>query len=231
LLILQGIKNIVFVSRISDNSSMKKRLINELKNAVRADDLSALRDEYAHVPAALNVGQGISPPSVGGDLNARIAVVMQDFCSADFIDSRTDSQVAFMAEHGYCDSVKTNHHLADFLAAMGETRESVWCTNAMPFVKSGAMTAPVKARDVAYTVEKYLVPELNIVDAEVVLCLGNAAFDSLRKHYGAAKGVDSFEANGRRFVKLPHPSPLSVNRLGKQNVARMYADAANKEQQ
>lgn len=199
---------------------------------MQADDLSALRDEYTHVHDWVDGelgGIGLSPISTGSNVDAKVAIVMQDFSSADLLtEIAADPEMReYAIATGRKKGMQSNKNLDTILESMGMTTADVYMTNAMLFIKQGSVSAPVKAVDVAYSVDNYVSEELEIVDPEVVLCLGGAAFDSLRKHYGVKGGTDSFEANGRRYVKLPHPSPLSVNRVGMDNAKRMYADAVS----
>lgn len=62
-----------------------------------------------------------------------------------------------------------------------------YATDVFPFIKSGGMTASISAADLAKSAREYGLPQIGIVRPKMVLCLGSAPFNALRRAMNKAQ--------------------------------------------
>jgi hypothetical protein len=71
-----------------------------------------------------------------------------------------------------------------------------YATDLFVFVKPGNMSAPIRRKDLLYSAREYAMPQIEIVNPKIVICLGANTYNALR----SCCGTD------RRRVSLPWDS-------------------------
>jgi uracil-DNA glycosylase family 4 len=133
----------------------------------------------------------VSPYTKGAHALGGIAVVLQDWSSADVLSAGIDSEVQRL---GRTPGLRTNRTLELLLQrVLGVSLVEVYVTNIFPFVKPGGISNPVPRRDAERAAREYAQQELALVQPTVVLALGRIPESVLR-----AVGVEC--------VGLPHPA-------------------------
>ena len=116
------------------------------------------------------------------NVDADIMLVLQDWCSDEFLRKPVDPVVV---ELGHDPQLDTNTNLKSLLRAhFGIGLEQTYATNLFPFIKPGAMSANVRFADLKKAAEIYTVPEMEIVEPKLVVCLGLAVYRAIRKSLG-----------------------------------------------
>lgn len=119
----------------------------------------------------------------GNNVDAKIMVVGQDWSSTDKLGKIPPDQDS--AELGYAPRLITNINLDDLLMRhFGLLRAECYLTNLFPFVKHGKMSAKISPKDLVVCAQKLTLPEVEIVSPQIVICLGIATFNALRRATG-----------------------------------------------
>ena len=138
----------------------------------------------------------ISPYTKGAHRTGGIAIVLQDWASADGLTCGPDPDVQ---KYGRTRGLLTNRRLELALkASTGLALDQVYATNAFPFVKPGGMSSNLRIRDVIKTVEEFTKPELELAKPSIVVALGSLTYKAL-----ARAGVDA--------IPLPHPAARGMS--------------------
>jgi restriction system protein len=133
----------------------------------------------------------VSPYTKGAHKCGGIAIVLQDWASADFLAAAHDPRIAALGRDP--DRI-TNSRLEQLLRnVLGLELSAVYATNVFPFVKPCGMSAPIPQRLANRTALEFTKPELDLARPAQVLALGRVAQRALR----------SVEV---RCVDLPHPA-------------------------
>jgi restriction system protein len=171
-----------------------------------------------------------------GNLNADIMLVLQDWCSDEFLQKPVDSNLVTL---GHDPKLPTNRNLKSLLSThFGIGLEQTYTTNLFPFIKYGAMSKSVPVEDLEKAAETYTVPEIEIVEPRLVVCLGLAVYRAIRKSFGLAPAgnlemaiASPFRIGDAQFWAQSSPGALgraNRNRGGVDRVAedwRRMADA------
>ncbi len=170
------------------------------------------------------------------NLNADIMLVLQDWCSDEFLQKPVDSNLVTL---GHDPKLPTNRNLKSLLSThFGIGLEQTYTTNLFPFIKYGAMSKSVPVEDLEKAAETYTVPEIEIVEPRLVVCLGLAVYRAIRKSFGLAPAgnlemaiASPFRIGDAQFWAQSSPGALgraNRNRGGVDRVAedwRRMADA------
>lgn len=133
----------------------------------------------------------ISPYTKGANRRGGVAIVLQDWASAEGLPREPDPEIQAL---GRKPSLKTNQMLRDLLLrVLGRSMSEVYATNAFPFVKLGTMSSRLSQPLVNAAAQHFLRQELDLAEPKIILALGRVAHRSL-------------VAISRPFVKLPHPA-------------------------
>lgn len=176
----------------------------------------------------------VSPLSIrAGNLDASVMILAQDWDSADSM-AVAPSRPAI----GYDPELPTNVSLDRLLLAHFELRrDQVFATNLFPFVKPGAMSANIPHRDLVRAAREYAIPQIEIVQPRLVICLGLATFNAVRVAAGlprvgnlAAAIEQPFEMKAGDVTTLvccqSHPGALGKMNRNRGGVDRVSADWA-----
>ena len=115
------------------------------------------------------------------NVNSSLMIVGQDWAS--------DTWLSACPEHVLLEGrdirLPTNKRLDYFLLhSFGMRFDECYATNLFPFIKTGAMSTPIKSKHYMHTAEKYLIPQIKIVQPSLVICLGSAVFANLLRVAG-----------------------------------------------
>jgi uracil-DNA glycosylase len=127
--------------------------------------------------------EAVSPYTrTAGNVDAMIFLLLQDWCSHDFLSLPFNRE---LAQHGQLPRLPTNMALRRLLRDTFDVGlEDVYGTNLFPFIKPGAMDTKIPARDLQRAANEFAVPQIEIVEPALVLCLGAATFNALRATCG-----------------------------------------------
>jgi len=124
--------------------------------------------------------------------------------------------------HGYDPDAVTNINLQRLLKEhLGKEFSDVYATNAFPFIKPGGISAPIPAAHMRLAVKEFLLPQIEIVEPQIVICLGLSVFNALRESCGhnrlrtlddAVKSPFQFRAS--RIVAVAHTGTNNRKRRG-----------------
>lgn len=133
----------------------------------------------------------VSPYTKGACAGGGVAVVLQDWASADGLSGPPKAEIQL---HGRMPALLTNRRLETLLEkVLGLGLSDVYATNVFPFVKRGGMSAPIRSPEVLRYARQFAVRELQLAEPVVVLALGAVAHATLN-------------ACGVKNVALPHPA-------------------------
>lgn len=114
-----------------------------------------------------------------GNVDAEVMVMLQDWSSDLRLSGPFDQEAA---ELGYTPGLPTNRHLSALLRENFQLPLSaVYATNLFPFIKRGALSAGIPAKDLVRAAREFAVPQIDIVRPRLVICLGLRTFNALRQ--------------------------------------------------
>lgn len=184
-------------------TATKKAALLALAERRRRDPLLGYSRSYAHLA---DVGCDcdhvvpwtISAPNVDADL----MLIAQDWASKDFIDGLSPAERTEQRATGQISDLPTNRRLKDkVLPRFGVTFEGTYATDAFAFVKHGPMNAYIPPADLVRSALAYALPQIAIVRPKMVLCLGSATFNAVRRAVLDARGRPG-HAGERAWVRL-----------------------------
>ena len=164
----------------------------------------------------------ISPYTKGAHALGGIAVVLQDWLSADTLASPSHPRPDIQ-ELGRDATRDTNKNLQKLLSRVfGLSIGDVYVTNAFPFIKLGANDANVSQALMDQTARDFAKQELEIVAPKVVMAMGRkshtaltrAGIDCFHVSHPAARGMklDAREEEWRRTLPTELVEELYVGR-------------------
>lgn len=134
----------------------------------------------------------VSPYTKGANKCGGVALVLQDWVSADGLDKSIYK--ADIQSCGRTPKLLTNKRLESLLnRVFGLSLCDVYATNTFPFVKAGDMSATPPMSDVREAVHRFAVQELKLAEPTAVLALGAVAHAALRECRVPC-------------IRLPHPA-------------------------
>lgn len=107
--------------------------------------------------------------------NSSVMIIAQDWTSEESVQKPSK-----YLELGYNPELPTNINLQNLLAAnFGLDFTDIYATNLFVFVKPGNLSSRIPSKDMLYSAKKYTLAEIEIVQPEIVICLGSATFNAL----------------------------------------------------
>ena len=163
------------------------------------------------------------------NLDADVMLVLQDWCSDEFLRKPVDPEVVKL---GHDPQLDTNRNLKSLLSAhFGIGLEQTYATNLFPFIKPGAMSANVRFVDLKKAAEIYTMPEMRIIKPRLVVCLGLAVYRAISKVSGfvPADNLDSaigspFRIGDAQVWVQSHPGRLGRANRNRGGVDRVADD-------
>lgn len=179
----------------------------------------------------------VSPyTAAAGNVDADVMILLQDWSSDDRLRGPFDIEAA---EKGYTPSLPTNKNLIRLLREHFDLPlHRTYATNLFPFIKRGALNAPIPVRDLTRAAREFAIPQIEIVAPRLVVCLGLATCNGLRRALGLPQAqtlaeaiTQPFSYNGSRVWCQAHTGNLGQNNRGREQVAgdwlAMRIDAAD----
>lgn len=152
----------------------------------------------------------VTPYTKGAHKRGGIALVLQDWASKEALAQGYDPVLQL---HGRAPKLRTNVRLEELLQrVLGISLQDVYATNAFPFIKAGAMDAPLRLREVEETVRRFTAKELELANPTVVLALGVIPYSALQRV-------------GLCCVGLPHPAARIGGIVGHERAWRLALSA------
>ena len=159
----------------------------------------------------------VSPYSISAhNVDARLMVLLQDWASHDVLKED------FLEERctiGYDPKRTTNIRLQQLLHQhFGLELKDIYATNVFPFIKSGGMNSKIKSKDLRCAAKTFALPQIDIVQPRIAVCLGKVAFDAVAVVAGQQKSasIDSaiaspFSHGTTRIWCQAHTGPQGYN--------------------
>ena len=166
----------------------------------------------------------VSPYSkTAGNVDAEVFILLQDWSSDDELRGRFDSG---SAELGHTPAFPTNRNLKRLLRMTFDLGlGDVFGTNLFPFIKPGGISTRIQNRDLDRAALEFALPQVRIVEPEVVVCLGLVTFNAVRRacHQAAClrmdEAIDSpFKFDTSWMWCQAHTGALGQNNRGKERV-------------
>lgn len=133
----------------------------------------------------------VSPWTISAcNVDADLFVVLQDWCGSDYLSGPFNP---LLAKLGHDPQLPTNRNLKALLYGIGRDFSDVFGTNAFPFVKSGAMDADIENKALRECVERFVLPQVDIVQPKVTVLMGKTVYNAVCKVLGrkAAPSLDA----------------------------------------
>jgi len=116
------------------------------------------------------------------NVDADLMLIAQDWASEDFLNRLTETQLQAQRALGQFPDLPTNTNTKELLADyMSLSFSETYATNAFAFVKPGKMDAHIPFHDLVRSAAAYALPQIAIVRPKMVLCLGSASFNAVRR--------------------------------------------------
>jgi restriction system protein len=116
------------------------------------------------------------------NLDAEIMLVAQDWASEDFLSGDLDLEQQRL---GHAAHLPSNRNLFQLLGRQLDlTFADTYATDTFVFVKPGSMTTRIVGRDLALSATNYTLPQIRIIRPKIVVCVGSAAYNALRRTLG-----------------------------------------------
>jgi hypothetical protein len=166
-----------------------------------------------------------------GNVDADVMVMLQDWSSDERLSGPLDRHAA---ELGHTPSLPTNRNLVELLREHFQVAlAEVYGTNLFPFIKVGNLSASISAKDFERAVREFALPQIDIVQPRLLVCLGLNTFNSLRVVLGEprlkniAEAIDRPFSYGRtRIWCQSHTGQLGRNNRNRGGVDRVSQDWA-----
>jgi uracil-DNA glycosylase len=154
------------------------------------------------------------------NLDAQVMLIAQDWASEDFLNKPKDERQKCL---GHDPKLATNINLFKLLSEqLGMSFGETYATDIFPFVKRGAMSAAIPAKDLQYCAIKYAIPQIEIVKPKLVICIGGSAYNALRRAMGlqrikvvnACDPASVFTIAGATVCGVMHTGGLGLTAAG-----------------
>lgn len=112
------------------------------------------------------------------NFDAVVMVMLQDWSSHETLLNPRNAE---SSECGHDPKFPTNIRLKELLkSAFGLELKDTYATNLFPFIKSGSASARIPAKDLQSAARDYAIPQIKVVEPEIVICLGKNTFNAIR---------------------------------------------------
>ena len=119
------------------------------------------------------------------EVDAEVMVLLQDWSSDEELSRGLDENTQHL---GYTPTQPTSLKLEELLKKWFDLSLSdIYGTNLFPFVKRGKVSSRIPEQDLMSAAKEFALPQIEIVNPRLVICLGLATFDALRRVHGLAR--------------------------------------------
>jgi uracil-DNA glycosylase len=163
------------------------------------------------------------------NVEADLMLISQDWSSEEFLLARGEDPQA--RKLGHSPDLPTNQRTQAMLKEhMGLSFGDTYATDAFAFIKPGKMNSPISFPDLLRSVRTYTLPQISIVRPKMVICLGSAPFNAIRRGLGKPDRINltrSFQVEtpfhtdfeGIPIFGVAHPGGVGTRAIGGQAVA------------
>jgi uracil-DNA glycosylase len=159
------------------------------------------------------------------NVDSNIMIILQDWSSDEEMSDPRDQEA--MKKYGYTPSLGTNKNLIRLLNAhFGVGLNDIYATNLFPFIKPGALNAPIHRKDLVRAAQEFALPQVKIVCPKLVVCIGQNTFNAIRRscdYEGWPKrdlAIESpFKVDRSRIWCQAHTAQLAQNTRGVNRVS------------
>jgi hypothetical protein len=176
------------------------------------------------------------------NLDADLMIVAQDWSSAETLESPKRSKPAQKEARklsGQDANLPTNRNLKALLKRHFELEFSdTYAINAFVFIKRGTISAKIPIEDLVYCAKKYTLPQIEIIQPCMVLCLGQGTYNAIQLALGHSPSKLSEASlptghmqhqNGAEIYGVPHTGSWGTrNAGGRDNVDAIWDRLANR---
>ena len=154
------------------------------------------------------------------NVDAEVMVIGQDWASSNVLEQEPNEDRRRFGQN--CSS-HTNTNLREFLGYMGLQFRETYATNVFPFIKWGAKDEDIRPfRDLVSCAEIFTLPQIEIVSPRMAICLGQKAFNAVRRAAGlrptewskARLPGPHIRISSAEIYGLPHPTWRGINQAG-----------------
>jgi hypothetical protein len=218
------------VIRMSRQMDKRSRLLAlaRLRQVTRWDGYNCIADYHGGAYEC----DFVSPYSkTAGNIDADVMILLQDWAAHDAMNGPLHE---LKRDLGYSPERSTNINLTRLLADhLGLSLEDVYGTNVFPFVKPGKMASPLRMRDLVRAAQDFALPQIEIIEPVLVVCLGKATFNAVRRAAGLPPSMTLDEAIKSPFHLFSadiwcqaHTGRIGQNNRNKGGVDRVTDDWA-----
>lgn len=162
------------------------------------------------------------------NVNADIMILLQDWAGSKALSGPV---MADIKDIGHSVKLPTNIRLKELLRKYFSTElEDTYATNLFPLIKEGSTSGGMKVRDLNWAAKEFAIPQIEVVSPKLVICIGFATFNALRKAYGlrASKNTEeavsnSFQVKDTLIFCQAHTGRLGQNNRGSANVEKDWS--------
>jgi restriction system protein len=165
------------------HTAAKKSALLRLARGRQTDTLDGYSRKYFHFRDFDCDCEYVVPWTISAcNVNADLMLIAQDWASEDFLNGLNDDQRQTQRALGQFPDLPTNLKTQDLLTEhMSISFRETYATDAFAFVKSGKMNARIPFRDLVRSAATYALPQIAIVRPKMVVCLGSASFNAVRR--------------------------------------------------
>ncbi|MEI8372161.1 MAG: hypothetical protein WCJ35_04905 [Planctomycetota bacterium] len=180
-----------------DELNKRSRLLSlaRLRQSTRWDGYNSIADYHDGAYEC----DSVSPyTKTARNVDANIMVILLDWASDCALSGPLDRDARDL---GYTRSLTTNINLVRLLNdTFGLSLSDVYGTNLFPFVKPGGMSAGIPDRDLKRAALEFALPQIDIVNPRLVICLGMDTFNPIRRQYGLSRAKNMEAAISSPFT-------------------------------
>lgn len=163
------------------------------------------------------------------NVDSDIMVILQDSSSDQGISEEPTQEGI---KYGYLPSLPTNKNLIRLLNAhFGIGLNDIYATNLFPFIKLGYLSTNIPLYDLVRAAQEFALPQIKIVCPKLVVCLGGATFNAIRRACGYKdwlkmdSAIESpFKVGRSQIWCQAHTGRLGQNNRNRGGVERVSAD-------
>jgi restriction system protein len=164
-----------------------------------------------------------------GNVDSPILVLLQDWSSDERLRGPLDADAQ---RRGLTPTLPANRRLNELLRRhFGRKLAEVFATNLFPFIKKGGLSATIPFEDLVRAAHEYALPQIEIVEPRLVVCLGKATFNAIRIACGGRRARNMEEAISSPFAReaclvwaQAHTGSLGQNNRNRGGVNRVEQD-------
>lgn len=131
------------------------------------------------------------------NVDTEVMVLLQDWSSHEVL---SEPPVPGGLELGHDPSRNTNKRLKELLREHFNLElHQAYATNVFPFVKGGGISSGIRWGDLVRAAREFAIPQIDIIQPRVAVCLGRATFDALAAACGLPRSSSIAQAIAAPF--------------------------------